>query len=252
MKTSEIKLGVNIDHCATLREARYRNNHNINAKIIEPNLVEMALAAEEAGSDGITIHLREDRRHIQVDDVWQIRESIQTRLNLEMAPTDEMIEFAKNIKPAFVCLVPENRQEITTEGGLDIVSHKERIRTVISEMKTAGIKTSLFIDPHPQQIEMAAELQSPFIELHTGSFANAYYDSDLKYKELEKLCNAAKIAHEFGIVVNAGHGINYTNISEVKNIPWLYELNIGHSIVSRSLSVGMHAAVTEMKKLIKG
>lgn len=248
--TEKILLGVNVDHCATVRQARYREHTLDYGNEVEPDPVTFALLCEKAGADGITIHLREDRRHVQESDVRRAREQIGTRLNLEMACTQEMVEFALEIKPDSVCLVPENREEVTTEGGLDIVGQKSRVGEVVSAMSDAGIMTSLFIDPNPTQIEMSAELKAPWIELHTGAFANAYYAGDHGSSELETLRKGAELANQLGVVVNAGHGINYTNITEILKIPHLHELNIGHSIVSRSLFVGIENAVREMKTLI--
>jgi pyridoxine 5-phosphate synthase len=247
VSTEKILLGVNVDHCATVRQARYRGHTLDYGNEVEPDPVAFALLCEKAGADGITIHLREDRRHIQESDVRRAREQISTRLNLEMACTLEMIEFALELKPDSVCLVPENREEVTTEGGLDIISQKSRVGEVISAMADAGIMVSLFIDPNPAQIEMSAELKAPWVELHTGAFANAYYSGDHGASELKTLQQGAKLAHELGMVVNAGHGINYDNIVDVLKIAHLHELNIGHSIVSRALFVGIEQAVREMK-----
>ena len=214
-----------------------------------PNIllgVEFALLSERAGADGITMHLREDRRHVQDSDIRRARAEIATRLNLEMACTEEMIAYALELKPDSVCLVPESREEVTTEGGLDVVGQKSRVGEVVAAMTEVGIVTSLFIDPDPAQIEAAAELKSPWIELHTGAYANAYFH-DGRSRELDTLRAGAEQAHALGLVVNAGHGINYTNIDEVITLPHLHELNIGHSIISRSLFVGVEQAVREMK-----
>jgi pyridoxine 5-phosphate synthase len=239
-----ILLGVNIDHCATLRQARYREAAASEA--IEPDPVPFALLAEKAGADGITVHLREDRRHILERDVERLREVIATRLNLEMACTPAMTRFALRLKPDSVCLVPENRQEVTTEGGLDVVGNRDRVRAVIEAMTGAGIRTSLFIGPDLPQIELAAELRAPWIELHTGAYANAC-GTPGRAAEFERLHTGAGRAHGLGLVVNAGHGINYANIAEVRTLPHLHELNIGHSIVSRALFSGIGEAVREMK-----
>ncbi len=249
--SSKILLGVNVDHCATLRQARYREHALDHGDEVEPDCVEFALLCEKAGADGITMHLREDRRHVQDSDVERARAQIGTRLNLEMACTQEMIDYALKLKPDSVCLVPESREEVTTEGGLDIVGQKSRVGEVVAAMTEAGIITSLFIDPDPAQIEMSAELKSPWIELHTGAYANAYYHEG-RQRELEVLINGAEFAHGLGLTVNAGHGINYTNISEVLTIPHLHELNIGHTIVSRALFVGIEQAVREMKAALSG
>ena len=243
----KILLGVNVDHCATVRQARYRDHRLDYGNEVEPDPVAFALLCEAAGADGITIHLREDRRHVQESDVRRARAQIRTRLNLEMACTPEMVQFALELKPDSVCLVPENREEVTTEGGLDIVGQKSRVGDVISALAGAGIHVSLFIDPTPTQIEASAELKAPWVELHTGAFANAYYSGDHGANGLATLQRGAELAHSLGLVVNAGHGINYTNIVEILRIPHLHELNIGHSIVSRALFVGIDQAVREMK-----
>ncbi len=242
-----ILLGVNIDHCATLRQARYRQADSTCGGAVEPDPVLLAQLSERAGADGITVHLREDRRHIQERDVWRLRESIATRLNLEMACTPEMTEFALKLKPDSVCLVPENREEVTTEGGLDVVANRDRVRAVVDAMNAAGIKTSLFIDPDDAQIDLAAELRAPWIELHTGSYANAYFRAEDRAREFQRLRLGAVRAHDLGLTVNAGHGINYVNIAEVRTIPHLHELNIGHSIISRALFTGIEESVREMK-----
>jgi pyridoxine 5-phosphate synthase len=241
-----ILLGVNIDHCATLRQARYRQAAATAGGAIEPDPVTLAVLSERAGADGITVHLREDRRHIQERDVWRLRETIATRLNLEMACTAAMTEFALRLKPDSVCLVPENRQEVTTEGGLDVVANRDRVRAVVDAMNAAGIKTSLFIDPDEPQIELAARLAAPWIELHTGAYANAFH-GPARAKELQRLRLGCARAHDAGLTVNAGHGISYVNIAEVRTLPHLHELNIGHSIMSRALFTGIEEAVREMK-----
>src|SRR4051812_32716587 len=241
-----ILLGVNIDHCATLRQARYRDVPAAAGGMVEPDPVTLAVLSERAGADGITVHLREDRRHIQERDVWRLRESIGTRLNLEMACTPEMTAFALKLKPEFVCLVPENRQEVTTEGGLDVTGNRERVRACVEAMNAAGIRASLFIDADEAHIRSSAELGAPFVELHTGAYANAYH-TPRRAAELERLRVGVERAHELGLVVNAGHGINYVNIAEVRTLPHLHELNIGHSIISRALFTGIEEAVREMK-----
>jgi pyridoxine 5-phosphate synthase len=242
-----ILLGVNIDHCATLRQARYRDAAATVGGAIEPDPVAFAVAAERAGADGITVHLREDRRHIQERDVRRLRESVITRLNLEMACTPEMTAFALELKPEFVCLVPENRTEVTTEGGLDVVGNRDRVSACIDAMNSAGIKASLFIDPDVPQIELSSNLGAPFVELHTGAYANAYFTPQ-RGAEFERLRSGALRAYDLGLTVNAGHGINYVNISEIRTLPNLYEMNIGHSIVSRALFTGVEEAVWEMKQ----
>jgi pyridoxine 5-phosphate synthase len=246
MRDQPILLGLNIDHAATLRQARYRQFARDCGQMVEPDPVALALLAERAGADGITVHLREDHRHIQDGDVRRLRECVQTRLNLEMACTPGMIAIAADIQPDFACLVPENREEVTTEGGLDVVNQRARVTETVKALLAAGIKTSLFINPDPATIEAAAATGSPYVELHTGAFAHAYY-GPARAVELEKLRRAATLAHDLGLIVNAGHGINYVNIAEVRGIPWLHELNIGHSILSRALFTGIEEAVREMK-----
>ena len=241
-----ILLGVNIDHCATLRQARYRQAAATAGGAVEPDPVTFALLAEHAGADGITVHLREDRRHIQERDVWRLREGIATRLNLEMTCTPAMTRFALKLRPDSVCLVPENRAEITTEGGLDVLAHRRRVAKCVDAMNAAGIATSLFIDPVAAHIQLAAELGAPWIELHTGAYAHAYF-SRRRAKQLGRLRDGAVRAHGLGLVVNAGHGINYVNIAELRMLPHIHELNIGHSIVSRALFTGLGEAVRERK-----
>ena len=242
-----IFLGVNIDHCATLRQTRYRESGRTAGANIEPDPITLAVLAERAGADGITVHLREDRRHIQERDVWRLRETIATRLNLEMACTSAMTEFALKLKPDSVCLVPENRREVTTEGGLDVVANEDRVRAVVESMRAAGIVTSLFISPDEAQIELAAKLRSPWIELHTGAYAEAYHSPERK-AQFERLRRAAALAHQLELVVNAGHGVNYVNIAEIRTLPHLHELNVGHSILSRAIFTGIEEAVRELKR----
>lgn len=246
-----ILLGVNIDHTATLRQARYRDTGRAAGGAVEPDPVAFALAAERAGADGITVHLREDRRHIQERDVWRLRECIATRLNLEMACTPAMIAFALELKPDSVCVVPENRQEVTTEGGLDVVGNRDRVAACVDAMNGAGITTSLFIDPDQPQIETSAKLRAPWVELHTGAYANAC-GTARRPAEFQRLRLGAATAHDLGLTVNAGHGINYVNIAEVRTLPHLHELNIGHSIVSRAVFTGVDEAVREMKARMNG
>jgi pyridoxine 5-phosphate synthase len=242
-------LGVNIDHAATLRQARYRQAGATHGGNVEPDPVALAFRCEKAGADGITVHLREDRRHIQDEDVRRLAAAKSTRLNLEMACTPAMTALALKLKPHSVCLVPESREEITTEGGLDVVKHRDKVARVTDAMNAAGIKTSLFIDPEADQIEMSVKLQAPWVELHTGAYANAYHGNG-RPAELARLVAGAKQAHAAGLVVNAGHGINYVNIAEVRTIPHLHELNIGHSIISRALFSGIDEAVRTMKQLM--
>jgi pyridoxine 5-phosphate synthase len=242
-----ILLGVNIDHCATLRQARYKDAAGAPGGNVEPDPIAIARRAEHAGADGITAHLREDRRHMQDRDIWRLKESVTTRLNFEMACTREMIDIALKLKPHAVCVVPEKRTEVTTEGGLDVLGGREAIGRCIEAMGAEGIETSLFIDPDEAQIELSAELGAPTIELHTGAYADAYY-TPRRTAELRRLTDGAARAHGLGIKVNAGHGINYVNIAEVRTIPHLHELNIGHSIMSRALFTGIEEAVREMKE----
>ncbi|HYG34914.1 MAG TPA: pyridoxine 5'-phosphate synthase [Clostridia bacterium] len=240
-----LKLGVNIDHVATVREARYKGRG-----WGEPDPVAAALACEAAGAHGITAHLREDRRHIQDRDVWKLREVIRTRLNLEMGNTPEIIEIALKLKPEIVCLVPERRQEVTTEGGLDVVANLKALTETRKRMSDQGIDVSLFIAPDPDQIEAAARTGSQFIELHTGAFAESFAQPHEREAELNRLISGAKQAHALGLRVNAGHGINYENLKTLYSVPHLVELNIGHSIVSRAITVGMATAVKEMLNLM--
>ena len=242
-------LGVNIDHAATLRQARYRQAEASFGGLVEPDPVAVAILCEKAGADGITVHLREDRRHIQEEDVRCLAASKTTRLNLEMACTPAMTALALELKPHSVCLVPESREEITTEGGLDVMKHRDKVARVTDAMNAAGIKTSLFIDPEPAQIELSAKLKAPWIELHTGAYANAYHHSE-RAAEFARLVTGAQQAHALGLVVNAGHGINYVNIAEIRTIPHLHELNIGHSIMSRAIFSGIDEAVRTMKALM--
>jgi len=240
-----LKLGVNIDHVATLREARYRGLGRG-----EPDPVAAALDCEAVGAHGITAHLREDRRHIQDRDVWKLREVIKTRLNLEMANAPEIVAIALKLKPDIVCVVPERRLEVTTEGGLEVAGNLQAITETRKRMNDAGIEVSLFIAPDPKQIEAAARTGSQFIEMHTGSFAEAYHEDPQQPDELNRLIAGAKQAHALGLKVNAGHGINYQNLSLLHRVPHLVELNIGHSIVSRAVTVGLQTAVREMLTLM--
>jgi len=241
-----LKLGVNIDHVATLREARYRGRATG-----EPEPVAAALACEAAGAHGITAHLREDRRHIQDRDVWKIRQTIKTRLNLEMANAAEIIRIALELKPNIVCVVPERRQEVTTEGGLDVAGNLAAITDTRRRMNDAEIDVSLFIAPDAAQIEAAARSGSQFIELHTGAFAESFPEPKQRQRELERLIAVAKQAHALGLKVNAGSGLNYDNLPLLHRVPHLVELNIGHSIISRAITVGLATAVSEMLKLME-
>lgn len=242
-----LKLGVNIDHVATLREARYRGRAHG-----EPDPVAAARTCEAAGAHGITIHLREDRRHIQDRDVWGVREAVRTRLNLEMANAPEIIGIALRVKPEIVCLVPERRQEVTTEGGLEVAAQERALTDTRRRMNDAGIEVSLFIAPDPAQIEAAARVGAQFIELHTGAYAEAFGDETARERELQRLIAGAELAHRLGLGVNAGHGLNYENLKTLHRVPHLVELNIGHSIVSRAVTAGLAAAVKEMLRLMEG
>ncbi len=242
-----LKLGVNIDHVATLREARYRGRERG-----EPDPIATARECEAAGAHGITVHLREDRRHIQDRDVWKLREIVRTRLNLEMANAPEIVEIALRLKPDIICLVPERRQEITTEGGLDVVAAEAAIAETRRRMNDAGIQVSLFIAPDPAQVAAAARVGAQFVELHTGAYAEHFDDPARRDAELERLIRAAHQAHQLGLKVNAGHGLNYRNLRALHRVPHLVELNIGHSIISRAVFVGLAAAVKEMLALMEG
>jgi pyridoxine 5-phosphate synthase len=240
-----LKLGVNIDHVATVREARYRAREHG-----EPDPVAAALACEAAGAHGITAHLREDRRHIQDRDVWNLRKQIKTRLNLEMANSPEIVAIALRLKPDIICVVPERRQEVTTEGGLDVAGNLRGITETRKKMNDAGIEVSLFVAPSPEQIEASAKAGAQFVELHTGAYAEAFLSESERALELARLIAAAKQGHELGLKINAGHGINYENLETLYEVPHLVELNIGHSIVSRAIMTGMTAAVKEMLALM--
>jgi pyridoxine 5-phosphate synthase len=241
-----LKLGVNIDHVATLREARYRGRG-----FGEPDPVEAALVCETAGAHGITAHLREDRRHIQDRDVWRLREAVRTRLNLEMANVPEIVRIALKLKPDIVCIVPERRLEVTTEGGLNVAGNERALTKTRKRMNEAGIDVSLFIAPDPRQIEASARVGSQFIELHTGLYAEGFRSKRRREMELKRLVAGAKLAHELGLKVNAGHGLNCRNLLLPLRAPHLVELNIGHSIVSRAVSVGLAEAVREMLSVMK-
>ncbi|MFQ5994172.1 MAG: pyridoxine 5'-phosphate synthase [Acidiferrobacterales bacterium] len=235
-----IELGVNIDHVATLRQARGTRY---------PDPVQAAIDAEQAGADGITLHLREDRRHIQERDVELIKQVLQTRMNLEMAAVEEMISFALQIAPEHCCLVPERREELTTEGGLDVVAHQKGLTEVCARLKDAGIQVSLFIDADHEQIAAAAGTGAPMIEIHTGPYADVEAVAN-RSQELERIKNAVKQGLELGLQVNAGHGLNYHNVQAIAAIPGVVELNIGHAIVARAVFTGFPEAVREMKRLM--
>jgi pyridoxine 5-phosphate synthase len=237
---ASILLGVNIDHVATLRQAR-RGQY--------PDPLHAALLAEQSGADSITLHLREDRRHIQDRDVAVIAEALQTRMNLEMAVTDEMIRVAQRVLPQDCCLVPESREEITTEGGLDVAGQLQRVGDACTALGAAGIRVSLFIDPEPAQITAAQRVGAPVIELHTGAFADA--EGAAQAREFERLRSAARLAASLGLTVNAGHGLNYHNVEPIAAIPEIVELNIGHAIVARAVFDGLPKAVRDMKELMR-
>jgi len=240
-------LGVNIDHIATIRQARYREDpENPNE---EPDPVAAALAAEKAGAKGITAHLREDRRHIQDRDILRLRESVTTKLNLEMGVTEEIVRIALEVLPDDVCLVPESRREVTTEGGLDCCGNQEILRPAVARLRGRGIRVSLFIDPDEEQVESAADLGADFVELHTGAYANAV-GTEFE-RELQRLHSAARLAVARGLRVNAGHGLNYRNTPAILGLAGLEELNIGHTIISRAVTVGISQAVQEMCDLIE-
>ena len=235
-----IELGVNIDHVATVRQAR---------GTLFPDPVEAAIAAIDAGADLITLHLREDRRHIQDDDLTRMRAAISNRVNLEMAATEEMVNIAIREKPDDVCLVPEHRQELTTEGGLNVAAQRDVISLVCQRLALAGIRVSLFIDPDPTQVLASAEVGAEAIEIHTGQFAETPL-GDQRKVELDRIHGAVQAGLEHGLRVNAGHGLNYDNVQEVASIEGISELNIGHSIIAQSLFTGIHSAVGEMKRLM--
>jgi pyridoxine 5-phosphate synthase len=241
-------LGMNIDHVATLRQARYATM--LASPNAEPSIVAAALAAKAGGADSITMHVRGDRRHVQVEDVFAVQAACDLPLNLEMANTSEMLALALKVKPAFVCLVPENREEITTEGGLDVASQVEELRSTVESIQAVGSKVSMFIDPDPEQIAASAAVQAEIVELHTGCYANAV--GAQREDEMARLVSASRQGCELGLQINAGHGINYENLAPLFRIPRLVELNTGHSIVSRALSVGMEQAVREMVDLMRG
>ena len=240
-------LGVNIDHVATLRQARYAGMLNsVNA---EPSIVKVAALAKAGGADSITVHVREDRRHMQAEDVFLLKKENSLPLNLEMANTPAMLELALELQPTFACLVPESREEVTTEGGLDIVAHLNAVRGAVSALQGQGIKVSLFIDPETAQIEASQEVGATMVELHTGCFANAE-DATAQKSELDRLRVATELGLQCGLQVNAGHGINYQNVGTLLGVENFSELNIGHSIISRALIVGLEQAVREMKELM--
>ena len=239
---TDIRLGINVDHVATVRQARGTDY---------PDPVEAALRAERAGADSITAHLREDRRHIQDHDVRRLAERMTTHMNLEMAVTDEMIGIAREVGPRDCCLVPESREELTTEGGLDVAAHLPRVREACTALAAAGIRVSLFIDPDTDQLEASVAAGAPVVELHTGCYADAA-DENERAAELERIRAAAEQGAELGLTIHAGHGLHYQNVREVAAIEQIVELNIGHSIIARAVFDGIEQAVEEMKRLMLG
>ena len=239
MITNPLYLGVNIDHVATLRQAR---------GTLYPRPAEAVRLVEKAGADSITVHMREDRRHIQDGDLDAIIEVMRTHMNLECAVTDEMLSIAVAVQPSDVCLVPEKRAELTTEGGLDVAAQLEKVTAACARLADAGIRTSLFIDPDPTQLDAAAATGAPVVELHTGAYADA--DGAAQAKELERIVAAAAYGSKLGLVINAGHGLHYGNVAEISRIPEIVELNIGHAIISRAVFDGLEVAVAEMKRLM--
>jgi pyridoxine 5-phosphate synthase len=240
MKKNNILLGVNIDHVATLRQQRHTRY---------PDPVEAVYASENGGADGITVHLREDRRHIQERDIELIQSTLLTRLNLEIAVTDDMLAYAEARNPEHCCFVPEKRAELTTEGGLDVLGNEARVTEAVQRLHSKGIEVSLFIDPDERQIEAAVRTGAPVIEIHTGAYADAHAHK-VREHELQRIIRAAKFAGQAGLIVNAGHGLNYQNVQAIACIPEMNELNIGHGIVARALFSGLEAAVREMKRLM--
>ncbi len=243
-----LRLGVNIDHVATLRQARYATMPD--SKNVEPDPIAAASLCERAGASGITAHLRSDRRHMQDRDLKRLRANIMTKLNLELGHTPELVDFALRLQPDEICLVPEKRAEITTEGGIDLVRQGRALAPTVQRMHLAGIRVSMFIDPAAEQVAAAAKLEADIVELHTGALANAFTEK-VERQELDRLRDAAMRAANLGLKVNAGHGINYRNISLIHQIPNLAELNVGHSIIARALIVGIETAVREMLALMQ-
>lgn len=241
MKQKKIKLGVNLDHVATLRQARYTPY---------PDLIEAIRVSEASGADGITLHLREDRRHIQDTDIYTAREMITTNLNLEMAATSEMQNIAIKVKPEFCCIVPEKREELTTEGGLDVVAHRDRLVDLIETLKSENIQVSLFVEPNPLVIDMAADIGASIVEIHTGHYAHKH--GQQQQHEFERIKNAAQHAQQLGLTVNAGHGLHVGNVKPIADIPGMNELNIGHAIISDAVFVGLSAAIHNMRHAIDG
>jgi pyridoxine 5-phosphate synthase len=243
-----LHLGVNIDHVATLRQARYRTM--LGAHNVEPSILQAAHLAESAGAHSITVHLRADRRHIVDEDVYLLRREIGTMMNLEMGNTPEILGIALKVKPHFVCMVPENREEVTTEGGLDVVGQKEALRASVGQLEQNGTRVSMFIDPDLDQVRASAEIGASMIELHTGTFANEL--GEKRTVEAARLKAAAELGKSLGLQINAGHGLTTSNLRELFVVPHLTELNIGHSLVARSVFVGLRTAIQEMLEVMKG
>lgn len=241
IEPNRLLLGVNIDHVATLRQARGTRY---------PDTVLAAALAEEAGADGITVHLREDRRHIQDRDIYLLKDTLQTRMNFEMAVTEEMIAIARDVQPAHACLVPEKREELTTEGGLEVAGQLAKVRAATEQLAEKGVEVSLFIDPDKSQIDATIECGAPVIELHTGAYAEAVTAQEQAH-ELARIQEAAAYAFEKGLIVNAGHGLHYHNVEQIAEIPQLNELNIGHGLIARAVFVGLKDAVREMRDLMR-
>ena len=240
-------LGVNIDHVATLRQARYAGE--LSAAVPEPDVLDAARAAMRGGADSITLHVREDRRHMQEEDALSVRREIPLPLNLEMGATGVMLQVAHRVRPDYVCLVPERRQEVTTEGGLDVVARRAELQELVAALAAQGARVSMFIDPDDVQVEASAAIGAPMVELHTGRFANTA-GSDHE-QELTRLIAAASLAHSLGLEVHAGHGIRLSHMPEIARIPYLTELNIGHTLISRAIFVGLSQAVREMKDAVQ-
>ena len=238
-----VHLGVNIDHVATLRQARYAGERT--AAVPEPSVLDAARAAMQGGADSITLHVREDRRHMQEEDALAVRHEIPLPLNLEMGATDAMLDVASRVRPNFVCLVPERRQELTTEGGLDVAARRSPLRELVAALAEQSARVSMFIDPDPEQVHASADIGAPMVELHTGRFANtADREQD---QELQRLIAAASLAHSLGLEVHVGHGIRLSHLPLIARIPHLTELNIGHTLIARAIFVGLAQAVREMK-----
>jgi pyridoxine 5-phosphate synthase len=240
-----VKLGVNIDHIATIRQARKEDL---------PSVIKAAAACEKGGAYGITVHLREDRRHIQDEDVYALRKSLKIKLNLEMAASEEIVKIALDVKPDFVCMVPENRQELTTEGGLDVKAHKSKLANIVKKLQKAGIIVSMFIDADTEQVLACSEIKANAIELHTGKYAKFFKENGMdsaEFKEeMEKISEASHKAEEKGLILNAGHGLDYDNIERICDVPGMNEFNVGFSIIAKSVFTGLEAAVRNMKELI--